>query len=151
MERTSTFIKVWFWPRHASDVPSDVRNGNSNSVNTDAWGTPTANFPDTQCDINSKFAPAGIVINLTFCEFPLVRIGCQKLSLAVSRWRLGGRCLWLFGMPGNLRGYVASVVVVGLKRYGSTTDFGQNPDYVNNNPGAFSDAYFEFNSLRVYQ
>ena len=35
MERTSTSIKVWFWPRNGP-VPSDVQNGASN-VNTDAW------------------------------------------------------------------------------------------------------------------
>ena len=77
MERTTTFIKVWFWPRQASDVPSDVRNGNSGSINTDAWGTPTAYFPNTQCDVNSKFTPSNIVINLTFCEFSLLHIGCH--------------------------------------------------------------------------
>jgi hypothetical protein len=75
MERTPTFIKVWFWQRHTSDVPSDVRNGNSGSINTDTWGTPTAYFPDSQCDINSKFAPSNIIINLTFCEFSLLRTG----------------------------------------------------------------------------
>ncbi|KAN0124237.1 glycoside hydrolase [Russula decolorans] len=76
MERTPTFIKVWFWPRNAPNVPSDVRNGNSGSINTDAWGTPTAYFPDTQCDINSKFTPSNIIINLTFCEFSVPRIAC---------------------------------------------------------------------------
>jgi hypothetical protein len=77
MERTPTFIKIWFWPRHASNVPSDVRNGNTGSINTDAWDTPTAYFPNDQCDINSKFAPSNIIINLTFCEFSLtsIRIG----------------------------------------------------------------------------
>ena len=70
MERTTTFIKIWFWPRHASNVPADVLNG-SGSINTDAWGTPTAYFPDTQCDIQSKFTPSNIIINLTFCEFAL--------------------------------------------------------------------------------
>jgi hypothetical protein len=68
MERTPASIKVWFWPRHASDVPADVLSG-SGSVNTDAWGTPTANFPNTQCDIDRKFTPSNIIINLTFCEF----------------------------------------------------------------------------------
>ncbi|CAL1706208.1 unnamed protein product [Somion occarium] len=66
MERTTTFIKVWFWGRNSGNVPSDVRNGGG-SVNTDAWGTPTAFFPNSQCDINSHFGPNEIVINLTFC------------------------------------------------------------------------------------
>ncbi|KAI0274329.1 endo-beta-glucanase [Russula aff. rugulosa BPL654] len=109
MERTTTFIKVWFWPRQASNVPSDVRNGNSDSINTDAWGTPTAYFPNTQCDINSKFTPSNIIINLTFC--------------------------------GDWAGTV----------YGSSRCPGTCEDYVNNNPGAFSNAYFEFNSVSVYQ
>ena len=75
MERMPTFIKIWFWPRHASNVPSDVRNGNTGSINTDGWGTPTAYFPNDQCDINSKFSPSNIIINLTFCEISLIRIG----------------------------------------------------------------------------
>jgi hypothetical protein len=68
MERTPTFIKIWFWPRNAGDVPSDVRGSNSGSINTDAWGTPTANFPNTECDIDSNFSPSNIIINLTFCK-----------------------------------------------------------------------------------
>jgi len=66
LERTPTFIKIWFWPRYATNVPQDVRSG-SNQINTDAWGTPTAYFPNTQCDINGKFSPSNIIINLTFC------------------------------------------------------------------------------------
>jgi hypothetical protein len=61
MERTSTFIKVWFFPRGGS-VPSDVSSGGT-SVNTDNWGTPDALFPDTSCSISSKFGPHNIVIN----------------------------------------------------------------------------------------
>jgi hypothetical protein len=45
LERTPTFIKIWFWPRYAPNVPPDVWNGSS-EVNTDAWGTPTAYFPN---------------------------------------------------------------------------------------------------------
>lgn len=67
IERTPKFIKIWFWPRGATSIPSDVSNGAS-SVNTNNWGLPTARFPSTpQCDINSKFGPANIIINLTFC------------------------------------------------------------------------------------
>ena len=36
MERTDDFIKVWFWPRNAGNVPNDVRNPGG-SVNTDNW------------------------------------------------------------------------------------------------------------------
>jgi hypothetical protein len=54
-------------------------------------------------------------------------------------------------MPEYLRRYVVSLVVVGTKLKTSVADSGQNPDYVNNNPGAFSNAYFELNSVRVYQ
>ena len=68
MERTSTFIKIWFWQRDVSNVPSDIQDSSSDSIDTAAWGTPTAYFPNTQCDIEDKFAPANIIINLTFCE-----------------------------------------------------------------------------------
>ena len=36
MERTNSFIKVWFWSRGAGNVPSDVKNG-ATTVNTDNW------------------------------------------------------------------------------------------------------------------
>ena len=36
MERTNSFIKVWFWSRNSGSVPSDVQNG-ATSVNTDNW------------------------------------------------------------------------------------------------------------------
>ena len=36
MERTSTSVKVWFWSRTSSSVPSDVSSGAS-SVDTDNW------------------------------------------------------------------------------------------------------------------
>ena len=36
MERTDSFIKVWFWTRNAGNVPSDVKNG-ATTVDTDNW------------------------------------------------------------------------------------------------------------------
>lgn len=66
MERTPHFIKVWFWTRSANNVPSDVKNGET-KVNTDAWGTPFAYFPSTDCDLDSHFGFHNIVINLTLC------------------------------------------------------------------------------------
>ncbi|KAJ3547126.1 hypothetical protein NM688_g5433 [Phlebia brevispora] len=65
MERTSIFIKIWFFPRN-SNVPSDLQSGAS-SVDTDNWGTPTAFFPNDDCNIGSFFDQNSIIINLTFC------------------------------------------------------------------------------------
>jgi hypothetical protein len=83
VERTDSSINIWFWARNDGLVPSDVANGRS-SVNTDHWvsnnsyphqplilsnfqGTPTANFPNTSCDIPSHFVDNNILINLTLC------------------------------------------------------------------------------------
>uniref|UniRef100_A0A0W0G9J8 Putative laminarinase n=1 Tax=Moniliophthora roreri TaxID=221103 RepID=A0A0W0G9J8_MONRR len=107
MERTNSFIKIWFWSRNDGNVPSEVRNG-AGSVNTDSWGTPTANFPSTSCPISSKFGEHNIVINLTFCGD------------------------WAGSVYGN-SGCPSSCV-----------------DYVNNNPSAFRDAYFDFAWLKIY-
>jgi hypothetical protein len=85
MERTSTYIKVWFWSRTDGSVPAEVKNG-ATSINTSNWvmfscdsfleqrltvtsqGAPFAYFSNAQCNIASKFGPHQIVINLTFCE-----------------------------------------------------------------------------------
>ncbi|KAF9460039.1 laminarinase [Collybia nuda] len=107
MERTSSYIKVWFWSRQATGIPSDVLNG-ATSINTGNWGTPTAYFPNNSCPISSKFGAHNIIINLTFC--------------------------------GDWAGSV----------YGSSGCPSSCVDYVNNNPSAFSNAYFDFAWLKVY-
>ncbi|KAH8086636.1 putative laminarinase [Cristinia sonorae] len=66
MERTDNFIKVWFWPRSAGNVPAEVRSG-ALGINTDSWGRPSAFFPNTQCDLKVHFGPNNVIINLTFC------------------------------------------------------------------------------------
>jgi hypothetical protein len=68
IERTGTFINVWFWERHGDSVPSDVVHRRA-TVDTDNWGIPSANFPDTSCNIASKFDANNIIIDLTFCSF----------------------------------------------------------------------------------
>ncbi|KAF9010119.1 endo-beta-glucanase [Cyathus striatus] len=104
VERTNSFIKVWFWSKEATDIPSDVLNG-ATSVNTDGWGTPRAYFPSTSCPISSKFSAHNIVIN---------------------------------------RGDWAGSV------YGSSGCPSTCVDYVNNNPSAFKDAYFDLQWLKIY-
>ncbi|RDX44811.1 laminarinase [Lentinus brumalis] len=108
VERTDTFIKVWFWNREVPGTPGDVANG-AGSVNTDNWGQPFAYFPNTSCDFPSHFAPMNIIINLTLC----------------GDW--AGAVFNADGCPGDC------------------------VSYVNNNPSAFSNAYFDFASVKVYQ
>ncbi|KAF9567184.1 2 beta-glucanase [Agrocybe pediades] len=110
MERTSSFIKVWFWSRSASGIPSDVTSGAS-SVNTDNWGTPRAYFPNNSCSISSKFGPHNIIFDLTFC----------------GDWAGSSSVYAASGCPSTC------------------------VDYVNNNPSAFKNAYFDFASLKIYQ
>ncbi|KAF9443774.1 glycoside hydrolase family 16 protein [Macrolepiota fuliginosa MF-IS2] len=108
IERTPTFIKVFFWPRNSGSVPSDVRNGGS-TVDTDNWGTPTAFFPNTSCDLTQHFSAHNIIINLTFCG--------DFAGAVYSQDGCPGACV----------------------------------DFVNNNPSAFTNSYFDFTSIRVYQ
>ncbi|KIY51774.1 glycoside hydrolase family 16 protein [Fistulina hepatica ATCC 64428] len=66
VERTEDFIKVWFWSRTSSAVPSDASTGAS-TVDTDDWDTPDAYFTNTSCDIAALFGENNIIINLTLC------------------------------------------------------------------------------------
>ncbi|KIM58360.1 glycoside hydrolase family 16 protein [Scleroderma citrinum Foug A] len=66
IERTPSFVKMYFWERGSSSVPSDVQYPGS-SVNPDNWGTPTAYYPNTDCDFSSQLGAQNIIINLTFC------------------------------------------------------------------------------------
>ncbi|KAI9433326.1 endo-beta-glucanase [Lactarius indigo] len=108
LERTNSFIKVWFWGRGSGSTPAEVANG-AGSINTDNWGTPDAYFPNAQCDIGAHFGPASIIINIDLC----------------GDW------------AGNV--------------YSSSGCPGSCVDFVNNNPGAFSGAYFELSWVKVYQ
>ncbi|KAF7298826.1 putative glycosidase C21B10.07 [Mycena indigotica] len=108
VERTNSFINVWFWSRSAGNVPADVAQGGS-SVDTSTWGTPTANFPSTSCNIPEFFSPNNIIINLTLC----------------GDW--AGSVYPASGCPGTCN------------------------EFVDKNPTALAAAYFEFNSINVYQ
>ncbi|TFK22237.1 family 16 glycosyl hydrolase [Coprinopsis marcescibilis] len=110
IERTPTYIKVWFWARNDKSVPAEVMSGNV-IVNPDSWGTPTALFPDTQCNLNQHFGPHNIVINLTLC----------------GDWAGQSDVYQQSGCPSTC------------------------VDFVNNNPSAFANAYFDIAAVRVYQ
>lgn len=110
IERSSSYISIFFWERTSDSVPSDVKSPGS-SVDTSNWGTPAAYFPDTDCDFSTHFGPHNIVINLTFC----------------GDWAGSSSVYAASGCPSTC------------------------VNYVNNNPSAFQNAYFEFNSLNIYQ
>ncbi|KZV88447.1 hypothetical protein EXIGLDRAFT_678944 [Exidia glandulosa HHB12029] len=105
LERTDAAIKIWFWGRHAHDVPLEVKQG-AQVVHPNEWGSPSALFVMDACPLREKFGPNQIVINLTLC----------------GDW--AGNTY-----PG---GKAACI------------------DFVNNNPAAFSDAYWDFARLSVY-
>ncbi|KJA15431.1 glycoside hydrolase family 16 protein [Hypholoma sublateritium FD-334 SS-4] len=108
VERTNTYINIWFWSRKDPAVPLEVKFGAA-LVDTSRWGLPTASFPDTSCDIPDFFQENNIIINITLC----------------GDW--AGAVFTSDGCPG------ACV------------------DYVDNNPAAFQEAYFDFAAVRVYQ
>ncbi|KAH7883471.1 glycoside hydrolase family 16 protein [Phlebopus sp. FC_14] len=110
IERTSSFIKIYFWERRSTSVPRDVSNPGS-TIDTSNWacGEPAAYFPDTDCDFATHLGPHNIMIDLDFC----------------GAW------------AGNSAVYAASDC--------------PSTYYVNQNPSAFQQAYFTFNSLNIYE
>ena len=88
-------------------------------------GTPSADFPNTQCNIPNYFQENNIIINLTFC----------------GDW--AGSVYGQSSCPSTCDSEFNLV-------FGKKLVLTYHPDYVNTNPGAFQNAYFEFNAIRVY-
>ncbi|KAI0070212.1 hypothetical protein K474DRAFT_1609105 [Panus rudis PR-1116 ss-1] len=57
-------IFIWFWNR--ANVPSDISSG-GNSVDPSGWGTPSAAYPSSACDINQFFGAQQLVLDITLC------------------------------------------------------------------------------------
>lgn len=86
MERTSAFVKVWFWPRSNPFAPFNVQDPGA-VVDTTEWvseallipysyqptsffkGTPAAYFPNTSCDMEEFLSEHNIMISLTLCMY----------------------------------------------------------------------------------
>ncbi|KAF8839837.1 glycoside hydrolase family 16 protein [Paxillus ammoniavirescens] len=110
VERTATYISIFFWERDDASVPRQVSHPGQ-TVNPSTWGIPAAYFPNTECDFTTHFAPHHIMISLTFC----------------GDWAGSNATYSASGCPSTC------------------------VDFVNQNPSAFSGAYFEFNRLSIYQ
>jgi len=109
MERTNDFIKAWYWARNEASIPGDVSSG-SNTIETDGWPTPFANFPNTQCNIAQFFGQHNLIFDLTFC----------------GDWAGQDSVYAASGCPSTC------------------------VDFVNNNPGSFSNAYWDIASVKVF-
>ncbi|KAM5533509.1 hypothetical protein V8D89_012846 [Ganoderma adspersum] len=59
-----TGIFVWFWTRDS--IPADVSN-TSTSVDPSTWGTPSASWPASTCNITNFFTPQQMVLDITLC------------------------------------------------------------------------------------
>lgn len=159
MERTTDFIKVWFWARNDNSVPSDVKG--STAVDTDNWvllpldydfaidfitkqGTPAAAFPNTSCDMSEFFEEHNIIINLTLCKLSPVSFRSCVYSFSGGDW--AGAQFSQDGCPGD---------TCEGKFFRQTLHFRQTSlnrrlEYVNGSPSAFENAYFDILSIRVY-
>lgn len=108
MELRDAGIRIWFFDR--SSIPSDISN--SSNPDPSSWGTALADFPSTDCDIQSHFRNQSIIANIDLCG---QLAGLTKFYNTQS------------GCPGTCTEYVA------------------------NNASAFTNAYWEFKSFKVYQ
>jgi len=59
---TSSYIRIWFWPRN--NIPKDISSGNPNPG---GWGTPSADFPLGGNCPPSHFSNMQIIVDNTFC------------------------------------------------------------------------------------
>ncbi|CDO77489.1 Glycoside Hydrolase Family 16 protein [Trametes cinnabarina] len=60
----SSGIFIWFWTRDS--VPSSVSNA-GDSIDPSSWGTPSAAYPSSSCNISEFFTPQQLVIDITLC------------------------------------------------------------------------------------
>ena len=58
----SAGISMWFFDRDA--IPDDITN---QTPDPSSWGTPTAFFPNTECDILSHFLAQNLIFDITIC------------------------------------------------------------------------------------
>ncbi|KAF3015653.1 hypothetical protein E8E14_011998 [Neopestalotiopsis sp. 37M] len=64
VEWTSDAISIWFFPRDS--IPSNIDSG-SPDPSSSSWGTATATFSGSGCDIDTHFKEHTIVFNIDFC------------------------------------------------------------------------------------
>jgi len=107
-------------------------------------GTPAAYFPSTFCDFSTYFDPQNIIINLTLCKC-LPRAGNDGYKHPY----VGGD--WAGSTYSQGTGCPSTCVGEFLPNPPAAVSEVHSKDYVNYNASAFTDAYFDFASIHVYQ
>jgi len=57
-------IYIWFWNR--ANLPANLQNPGS-TLDTTGWGTPSAAYPSTTCNITNYFTAQKLVLDVTLC------------------------------------------------------------------------------------
>ncbi|CAK7202103.1 hypothetical protein SEUCBS139899_004823 [Sporothrix eucalyptigena] len=112
---------IRMWQFAEGSIPADITAGNPDPS---TWGTALADFPDTKCNIGTHFTNASIIVNIDLCG-----------SLGEAKYP-SSSC------PKNC---VGDYTCIGGSSPTNCTD------YVANNPSAFTDAYWEFGTFKIYQ
>ncbi|RXW23623.1 hypothetical protein EST38_g2236 [Candolleomyces aberdarensis] len=61
-----TSINVWFFSR--ADIPSNIASASrTSSLDIESWGTPTAAYPPTRCNLTQYFPPQNLILLTTLC------------------------------------------------------------------------------------
>ncbi|KAI5476026.1 hypothetical protein MNV49_000498 [Pseudohyphozyma bogoriensis] len=63
-ELAETGISIWFFPRDS--VPADLRNSSAMPLPA-TWGTPSAYYSSSSCDIPSFFSPQRLTFDIALC------------------------------------------------------------------------------------
>ncbi|KAH9931633.1 concanavalin A-like lectin/glucanase domain-containing protein [Epithele typhae] len=63
-EYSTDGIKIWFWSR--DNVPTTISAAGS-SIDTSSWGTPSANWPASSCNVSEYFSGQQLILDITLC------------------------------------------------------------------------------------
>ncbi|KAL5519765.1 hypothetical protein ACEPAG_1425 [Sanghuangporus baumii] len=109
-EYAESGISIWFFSR--TSIPDSLSGENVTSFDTSTFGTPTANWPNAGCDIETFFKPQNLVFDITLC-------GDLAGLQSIFQETCPGDCYhdWVTGPPSNYDN--AYFEVRSVKIYGS--------------------------------